>query len=217
VFALPGDVKVRRWTGVSGAVSGHIRERGRVAGRSGSVCQQANVTLPVDPRSVARAREFVAGQCVSWSLDGVCDDIVLPVSELVTNALLHGRTATVVTVSLTRRFLEVAVCDGNPRRPVVRPVRRDLLADIDQVAARLSLLPHDLRDDALDVGDGAGAITASPGSSPAVRQLRQHRKTPHLHNRQPDRAASEHWSSLGRTPFRYPIAMRYDCSMPTWL
>ena len=35
-------------------------------------------------------------------------------SELVTNALLHGRGDAVVTVSLTRHHLEVAVSGPNP-------------------------------------------------------------------------------------------------------
>ena len=126
------------------------------------MCQRASATLPADPRSTARAREFVAEQCTRWRLGGVCEDVVLPVSELVTNALIHGRSDTVVTISLTRTFLEVAVSDRNPRRPVARPVRRNLLADIDDVAARLSYLPQDLRDEVLEVG-GAGAITAGCG------------------------------------------------------
>lgn len=126
------------------------------------MCQQATVALPADPRSAGRAREVVGGWCVDWGVDGVCDDVVLPVSELVTNALLHGRTEATVTVSLTGGFLEVAVSDGNPRPPVLRPVRMDLLADIDEVAGRLSDLPPDPRDQALHIGE-AGAITAGRG------------------------------------------------------
>lgn len=126
------------------------------------MCQQAAVTLPVDPRSAGRAREFVGERCVGWGVEGVCDDVDLPVSELVTNALLHSRTEATVTVSLTRRFLEIAVSDGNPRPPVLRPVRANLLTDIDKVAGRLSDLPLDPRDEGLHVGD-AGAITAGRG------------------------------------------------------
>lgn len=126
------------------------------------MCQQASVTLPANPRSAGRARKFVGDRCVDWEVEEVREDVVLPVSELVTNALLHGRTEATVTVSLTGGFLEVAVSDDNPRPPVLRPVRADLLADIDQVAGRLAELPDDPRDESLHVGD-AGAVTAGRG------------------------------------------------------
>lgn len=126
------------------------------------MCAHASVSLPAEPRSAGDAREFIGKCCRRWNLDSICDDVTLPVSELVTNALVHARTTVAVDVTLRAASVEVAVSDRNPRRPVMRPARADVLADIDLVAARTTHLPDDLRHDSLHVGD-AGAITAGRG------------------------------------------------------
>lgn len=48
-------------------------------------------TLPPQGRSVARAREFARGRLEAWGLEALVDTTELLVSELVTNALRHGR------------------------------------------------------------------------------------------------------------------------------
>ncbi|MGP4013759.1 SpoIIE family protein phosphatase [Streptomyces sp. 4N124] len=47
-------------------------------------------TLPREPRSVGRAREYARGQLLSWNLEPLVDTAELLVSELVTNALRYG-------------------------------------------------------------------------------------------------------------------------------
>ncbi|MFE9447010.1 SpoIIE family protein phosphatase [Streptomyces sp. NPDC006739] len=47
-------------------------------------------TLPREPRSVGRAREYARGQLLSWDLEALVDTTELLVSELVTNALRYG-------------------------------------------------------------------------------------------------------------------------------
>ncbi|WP_089098987.1 SpoIIE family protein phosphatase [Streptomyces hyaluromycini] len=47
-------------------------------------------TLPREPRSVGRAREYARGQLVTWGLEPLVDTAELLVSELVTNALRYG-------------------------------------------------------------------------------------------------------------------------------
>ncbi|MET7289664.1 SpoIIE family protein phosphatase [Streptomyces sp. NPDC005573] len=47
-------------------------------------------TLPREPRSVGRAREYARGQLVEWGLEPLVDTTELLVSELVTNALRYG-------------------------------------------------------------------------------------------------------------------------------
>ncbi|MFI9249431.1 SpoIIE family protein phosphatase [Streptomyces sp. NPDC053069] len=47
-------------------------------------------TLPREPRSVGRAREYARAQLVSWDLEPLVDTAELLVSELVTNALRYG-------------------------------------------------------------------------------------------------------------------------------
>ncbi len=47
-------------------------------------------TLPREPRSVGRAREYARAQLLSWGLEPLVDTTELLVSELVTNALRYG-------------------------------------------------------------------------------------------------------------------------------
>ncbi|MEV5845112.1 SpoIIE family protein phosphatase [Streptomyces sp. NPDC051985] len=47
-------------------------------------------TLPREPRSVGRAREYARGQLLTWDLEPLVDTAELLVSELVTNALRYG-------------------------------------------------------------------------------------------------------------------------------
>ncbi|MFF4896959.1 SpoIIE family protein phosphatase [Streptomyces sp. NPDC001068] len=47
-------------------------------------------TLPREPRSVGRAREYARGQLIAWDLEPLVDTTELLVSELVTNALRYG-------------------------------------------------------------------------------------------------------------------------------
>lgn len=126
------------------------------------MCDQVSVQLPGEARSAGEARGFVADQCRAWRLDAILDDVTLPVSELVTNAVIHARTPLHLTVSLTGAYIEVSVRDRNPRPPVARPVRLDLSADIDVAAARNPEQAIDPRDPVLHVGD-AGSIAAGRG------------------------------------------------------
>jgi anti-sigma regulatory factor (Ser/Thr protein kinase) len=69
--------------------------------------------------SIREARQFVrdalAGSTCSAQL---ADDAALAVSELATNAALHGRTAYEVAVLLNGDCVRIEVADGNPRLPV---------------------------------------------------------------------------------------------------
>ncbi|WP_435282175.1 SpoIIE family protein phosphatase [Streptomyces koelreuteriae] len=47
-------------------------------------------TLPREPRSVGRAREYARAQLMSWDMEPLVDTTELLVSELVTNALRYG-------------------------------------------------------------------------------------------------------------------------------
>lgn len=79
--------------------------------------------FPGLPRQVSAARRFVASL-----LDGSprCDDAVIVISELFTNALQHTDSGqpgglVVVQVSRWRQGVRIAVTDqGSPQRPVIR-------------------------------------------------------------------------------------------------
>lgn len=86
--------------------------------------QEASVTLPSDPASVAAARRYVAEVLDEWGLPDdtdTADSVRLIVSELATNAVQHtfGQSPTfTVDVRLEREeWLRVGVTDSHPRWP----------------------------------------------------------------------------------------------------
>jgi anti-sigma regulatory factor (Ser/Thr protein kinase) len=80
------------------------------------------------------ARRWLVGVLHRWGLDALRDEVELAGSELVTNALLHTRTGFEVTLAASSGSIELAVRDRDPRQPVLRPPRLDLLADVDTLA-----------------------------------------------------------------------------------
>lgn len=83
-------------------------------------------------RSVSRARQFARTALADWDLDHLADDVLLCVSELATNALLHGvppGRGYRLCLSLDEGgLLRVEVHDsgtGEPRLPVPLPYDGD--------------------------------------------------------------------------------------------
>lgn len=78
------------------------------------------LALPASLASVRRARQFVRDHCVDLGMspDG-CDEVLLLTSEVVTNAILHGRSEVRVEVSRVDVHVRVTVHDENSRRPVM--------------------------------------------------------------------------------------------------
>ncbi|MGW1874519.1 SpoIIE family protein phosphatase [Streptomyces sp. NPDC001975] len=62
-------------------------------------------TLPREPRSVGRAREYARGQLITWGLEPLVDTTELLVSELVTNALRYGEGEIRVRLLLDRTLV----------------------------------------------------------------------------------------------------------------
>ncbi|MGC4996810.1 ATP-binding protein [Streptomyces sp. DT195] len=79
-------------------------------------------TLPRQPESAAVARRLVRVALAVWALDALADDGALIVTELVANAVLHARRASVrVIVERTApRVVRVAVADLSRAQPVPR-------------------------------------------------------------------------------------------------
>lgn len=75
-----------------------------------------SVQLAADARSAGRARTFVGQFCGAAGLPGELRRTAsLLVSELVTNAIVHGRSGATVDLSLDAdRVLRVAVTDDSP-------------------------------------------------------------------------------------------------------
>jgi anti-sigma regulatory factor (Ser/Thr protein kinase) len=82
----------------------------------------AVLPLPPDLSSVAAARRFVAEHCVAFALAPArCDDALLLTSELVTNAVLHGRSDVCVEVDVRDDVVRISVLDENSRHPAAVP------------------------------------------------------------------------------------------------
>ncbi len=86
------------------------------------------LSLGAELRSVRAARRFVQEHCRVLALsDALCDDALLLTSELVTNAVLHGRSEVCVEVGVADGRVRVAVVDENSRRPAPVPEDPDAL------------------------------------------------------------------------------------------
>jgi anti-sigma regulatory factor (Ser/Thr protein kinase) len=77
--------------------------------------------LESDPQMVVAARQFVRDRLLAWEASEHVDSAVLIASELVTNAVLHARTAVSLRVQLSGSRVRIEVFDQNPRVPVMAP------------------------------------------------------------------------------------------------
>ena len=77
------------------------------------------LALPPDPSSVKAARAFVMNNLAPSAPPGQREDACLLVSELVTNAVLHARSAVEVTVRTFVDAIRVEVRDEGPGLPQV--------------------------------------------------------------------------------------------------
>ena len=81
----------------------------------------AHVSLAHAPAGVRKARHFVAAQLRSWGLDRMGPPLELAVSELVTNAVTHGRGDVELEVRCEDGSVLAEVTDQGGGRPAVRP------------------------------------------------------------------------------------------------
>lgn len=86
------------------------------------------LTLSADPRAVREARQLTARLCaLAGLIEDVCDTAVLLTSEVVTNAVMHGRSQARIVVTVGPREVLVEVGDDNSRPPVLQPHDEDAL------------------------------------------------------------------------------------------
>lgn len=107
------------------------------------------------PETAGEARVFVRDVLRGWNVEHRCDDIILLVSELVTNAVVHAETTLELTVRRLADAVEVIVADRVPHRAV--PKAGPLLVDVSPAA-------EDVRDGGLGLAL-ASAIADSWGVS----------------------------------------------------
>ncbi len=84
--------------------------------------------LPHTTESVRRARRTIAAFLDPSDVPvSIVDDLLLLVSELVTNAVLHARTAMTLVVRLRRTGIRVEVHDTSHGAPVLRDYGDDAM------------------------------------------------------------------------------------------
>jgi anti-sigma regulatory factor (Ser/Thr protein kinase) len=84
------------------------------------------LTLTADPRSIRVARGFLAS--IARDVDLPSDTVSvaeLALSEIVTNAVVHGLPPIVLQVDATPSHLEVSVIDASPAHPRAEESRLD--------------------------------------------------------------------------------------------
>ncbi|MET8054746.1 ATP-binding protein [Streptosporangium sp. NPDC005286] len=116
--ALPGNGRPGGWHRLRRLLRG-LGEPVARAVRTARI-RQASWTLSPDVSSTPMARHLVRAQLNDWGYDGESDIAELLVSELVTNALLHGRGVPVITLSFREGTLRCEVEDENPALLQVR-------------------------------------------------------------------------------------------------
>jgi anti-sigma regulatory factor (Ser/Thr protein kinase) len=86
---------------------------------------QASWDLPADPETVGRARRLVRDALSGWGMSALADDLVMVVSEVVTNAVVHARSP--MTLSLHRQGPSVRgqVTDHSTAWPTLLPTGPD--------------------------------------------------------------------------------------------
>lgn len=86
---------------------------------------RSTLPLPVESAAAGVARGFVRDRMAEWaspSPEGhFVDDMMLVTSELVTNAVLHGRGPIELSVALDDDIAEVTVTDTGGGHPRLRP------------------------------------------------------------------------------------------------
>ena len=95
--------------------------------------------LTPHPTSVGAARRFVRDVLMSRQVrDGVVDTVELLTSEVVTNAIVHGRSGPQLAVEVDGDVVRVAVRDLSPDLPVRR------LGNLDDVSGRGVIIVEEL-------------------------------------------------------------------------
>ncbi|MFF4924170.1 ATP-binding protein [Kitasatospora sp. NPDC001261] len=105
-------------------------EPGALPDRS-EVEELRSVELRADRAAASAGRRLVRTELLGWGLADLADDVVLVASELITNAVVHGRGPgadkgfVTVTIARYRRMVALCVEDQNLTFPVSRVAGAD--------------------------------------------------------------------------------------------
>jgi anti-sigma regulatory factor (Ser/Thr protein kinase) len=126
-----------------------------------------DIDLDDQPASASQARAFVRQHLVEHRLAHLNDDVEVVVSELVTNATRHARTAVTVSLHAFEQTLLLEVHDGSAAWPT-RVAAADVLDTHGRGISIVDLLSRDWGVDALP--DGGKSVRAE-FSLPEQRSL----------------------------------------------
>lgn len=139
----------------------------------GRAVEEVTAHLDADPRSAGQARRLVDETLRRWSCGELLDVVNLLVSEVVTNAVVHGRSQVVVTVQLRPAAVRIDVLDNGTGLPVPRVARADATSGrgMALVEALASSWGIDARDGGKSVWfevprPDAGGVGAGGGTGP---------------------------------------------------
>ncbi|RCG32464.1 ATP-binding protein [Sphaerisporangium album] len=88
--------------------------------------REARWELPADPSVTAKCRALVRETLDEWDLRDLTDDMVVVVTELLGNALIHGAPPIHLTLRLDSGTLAGSVADHGPGRPRLLAAGTDL-------------------------------------------------------------------------------------------
>jgi anti-anti-sigma regulatory factor len=83
--------------------------------------QRLRRAFPRDRVAPGQSRLTTAAACQEWGVPHLVDPAMVVVSELVTNAVVHGRGEPEVSLRLTATYLHIAVGDDEPALPRLDP------------------------------------------------------------------------------------------------
>lgn len=94
------------------------------------------------PRGAADARRWVVDVCLKIGRPDLCENAELAMSEVVTNAILHGRAPVTVRLRGTRDHPRVEVRDSSPEPPAITSddVAHDFVDDLPTFGRGLSIV-----------------------------------------------------------------------------
>lgn len=75
---------------------------------------QLHIPLPEGPEAASVARAKVRGMVSEWNLQGPVDDLMVIVSELVTNAFRYGKSPIILHLTVEDGHIVVGVQDTEP-------------------------------------------------------------------------------------------------------
>jgi anti-sigma regulatory factor (Ser/Thr protein kinase) len=129
--------------------------------------------LPADVAGVGAVRQGIVAAVGAWGFEATADlEVVL--SELITNAIVHGRRPSAATCRLLDGgFIEVAVDDDGPGTPAVqagddRSTGGRGLAIVQALAVDWGVEPHDADGKRVwaRLGTPSGALRTHPAADP---------------------------------------------------